>query len=342
MTDRVSIESDNRSLHLLYTFSHSANRRRNSLTFLHFLRMFAQCYPDMDANMAVPVAMKSDRSATTPKLQFQIVSDLHLELDNQYSTYSIVPQAPYLILAGDTGSLADYESYVSFLRRHVTLYKQIFLLLGNHEFHHLSQSRTLFLAHRIPQETELRGRVTLLDRTRVDLANDVTLLGCTLWSSIPNSARAAVRGRVKDYQYIDGWSVDRHNTEHEKEVTWLREQLRLVQKDSKRRVFIITHHAPSKQGTSNPVYESNPWSAAFSTALLEGEAKAWEGLGNVTYWMFGHTHWTAELDICGVTLISNQRGYVKYVANGKDSHVAHGSSRKSDVHTYDQSRTIWV
>lgn len=49
------------------------------------------------------------------KIPFQVMSDLHLEVGQQYTSFRISPCAPYLILAGDIGRLSDYVAYRDFL-----------------------------------------------------------------------------------------------------------------------------------------------------------------------------------------------------------------------------------
>ncbi|KAF5867400.1 putative ser thr protein phosphatase superfamily protein, partial [Botrytis fragariae] len=61
---------------------------------------------------------------------FQILSDLHLEVCSQYYTFSIAPVAPYLILAGDIGRLIDYEGYLAFLAKQTAQFEKVFLVLG--------------------------------------------------------------------------------------------------------------------------------------------------------------------------------------------------------------------
>ncbi|KAL1304327.1 hypothetical protein AAFC00_000729 [Neodothiora populina] len=298
-----------------------------------------RAYP---TSTSVPDTSACSSVATGPdEVEIQIISDLHLEFGHQYADYIIVPTAPYLVLAGDVGSLAEYEHLLSFLRRHIMSYKRIFYVLGNHEFHGTSSDAGIVSARILESEACLNGRVTILHRDRVDLEDaDITLLGCTLWSHIPPSARHAVENKVKDYRHIDGWSVDVHNAQHVQDVEWLKSQLHKIHiEDPSRKVMVVTHHAPSNQGTSHPAHTQNSWTSAFSTALLEGEGATWSGISNVRYWIFGHTHWTTEFDIVGLTVLSNQRGYrmsgsIDSSSNG-DGHVI-----ASQKHTFDQSKTL--
>lgn len=245
--------------------------------------------------------------------RFQIMSDLHLEVGQQYSTFCIPSSAPYLILAGDIGRLSDYHSYLDFLRSQCDRFAQVFLILGNHEFFGVSREEGLRLAKALEQEPALDGKLVILNRTRIDLEahQGITLLGCTLQSRILPEAREIVKRKVKDFQRIVNWTMDDHNTEHALDVEWLQEQIRLVRSEengSKRRIVVITHHAPSMRETCRPRDVDNPWSSAFGTDLLGDEGVS--ALSDVQWWIFGHTHYTTQFSKGNVKLMSNQRGYV--------------------------------
>lgn len=68
-------------------------------------------------------------------LPFHILSDLHLEVDQQYTSFELPVCANHLILAGDIGRLTDYNGYLHFLQRQVELFGTVFLVLGNREFY---------------------------------------------------------------------------------------------------------------------------------------------------------------------------------------------------------------
>lgn len=44
----------------------------------------------------------------SPKTSFQLMSDLHLEVGQQYADFNIPPKAPYLFPAGEISRLKDY------------------------------------------------------------------------------------------------------------------------------------------------------------------------------------------------------------------------------------------
>lgn len=240
------------------------------------------------------------------------MSDLHLEVGQQYSNFEIVPRANRLVLAGDIGRLADYQPFRDFLCSVCQKFEQVFLILGNHEFFGISREEGLRLADKLQSDPELMGKLIVMNRKRVDL-EDVTILGCTLHSHIPPEAEEIVRTKVNDFRRIVGWSVAKHSDEHAKDVKWLENEISLIRQiDSgsrlKRTIIIISHHAPLAKGTSKPSDEANPWNSAFATGLIGNKEKSC--LDDVQWWVFGHTHHCSELVCGGVNLVSNQRGYV--------------------------------
>ena len=238
------------------------------------------------------------------------MSDLHLEVGQQYATFRIIPRAAYLILAGDIGRLADYEAFRNFLRCQCEQFAQVYLVLGNHEFFGGSRREGIELVEKLQQEKGLKDKLVIMNRRRVDL-DDVTLLGCTLQSYIPPEAEQIVRLKINDFRCIKDWTVTDHIAEHVKDVKWLTDEIASVRRAetcSKRKIIVITHHAPSTKGTSKPSQAENPWSSAFATDLLERGESSY--LTDVQWWIFGHTHHSIESTRGTVKLVSNQRGYV--------------------------------
>ena len=238
------------------------------------------------------------------------MSDLHLEVGQQYSTFHIQPCAPLLILAGDIGRLIDYDAFHDFLTTQCRQFQKVFLVLGNHEFFGGSRAQGLVLAERLENEESLKDRLVIMNRQRVDL-DGLIILGCTLQSHILDEAKTIVAQKINDFRHIHDWTVDDHNAEHVRDVDWLKHEIQSIRNTedaSRRRVLVVTHHAPATKGTSSPANEANPWSSAFSTDLL-GQGGG-SPLDDVQCWVFGHTHYCCEFTKGGVRLVSNQRGYV--------------------------------
>ena len=80
----------------------------------------------------------------------------------------------------------------------------------------------------------------------------------------------------------------------------------IAREEPHRRVVVMTHHAPTVEGTSDPKYAGGPTNSAFATEMVG--SVVWRA-GVVKVWMFGHTHWCCDFEREGVRVVSNQRGY---------------------------------
>lgn len=250
---------------------------------------------------------------TRSPVSLQILSDLHLEINQQYPSFEVPASSKYLLLAGDIGRIADYDQYLAFMQKQTEKFELVFLILGNHEFYGGSFESVIETARHLEQEPSLRGRLILLHKRRYDIpGTNITILGCTLWSHVPETSRDIVHYKIQDFQKIEDWTIDTHNAAHEADLSWLRNEVRSIQnnhstnttKAPKRSILIATHYAPSMHRTSSPQHAGNPWGAAFGTDLLE---QPWNG---VRTWVFGHTHYSTEFKKNGIRIVSNQRGYV--------------------------------
>lgn len=252
------------------------------------------------------------------------MSDLHLEVGQQYAGFDFPVTAPYLVLAGDVGCLADYDAYLGFLRRQTERYTRVFLVLGNHEFYGLDFATGLSTAQKMEDEPSLGGKLCLLQQTRADIGGGaVTILGCTLWSSVPAEDRDIVASKVADFRRIKDWIVEDHNDAHRSDLRWLKAELQTLRSElettlqearhetgvvnpapAERSVVVITHHAPLVQGTSRPEHLQNPWASAFATDVLT--VGRWDP---VSSWVYGHTHYSCDFEAYAIRVVSNQRGY---------------------------------
>ncbi|KAL2849596.1 putative calcineurin-like phosphoesterase [Aspergillus pseudoustus] len=248
------------------------------------------------------------RPDSTKSVPLQILSDIHLEATNAYETFSIPPCSPYLILAGDVGRLIDYDAYLSFLQRQTAQFERVFLVLGNHEFCDKSFEESIKKAQQLASEPALNGRLILLHRGRYDIPDsNVTILGCTLWSSIADDKAEGIRYKVQDFQKIQDWSIQAHNEAHRQDLSWLKDQVRRVREEGDRKIVVITHHAPMTKQTSAPQHKDSPVASAFGSDLLASrKMKEWEG---VQLWVYGHTHFSTDFEKSGIRVVSNQRGY---------------------------------
>ena len=248
--------------------------------------------------------------------QYNLLSDLHLELTRKkegYVKFEFPKTAPNLILAGDIGRLMDDE-YAPFMKRACDAYKNVYLVLGNHEAYGATWNDVVKKAedldHTIPN-------LHFLHRRTISLTESLVILGTTLHSHIPKKSRAMVQACINDFHYIKDWTIDTHNAEHQKSLAWLQEEIKSVKPEDQ--ILAVFHYPPIDKGVSNPVYEKAPNRAlnhAFSTDLSREE---W--LKRMKHVIFGHTHWCSSqmLTSDGPLIFSNQKGYEGEKTHGFDA-----------------------
>ncbi|KAI9044831.1 putative calcineurin-like phosphoesterase [Aspergillus affinis] len=144
-------------------------------------------------------------SNSSESTAFQVISDLHLEINQQYSSLEIPARAKYLILAGDVGRLTDYHAYRDFIRELTIRFELVFLILGNHEFYNSTFAAGLEKSKQLERDSGMNGRLVLLHRKRYDISGTrLSILGYTLWSAVPDHTKDIVQAKFKDFQMIEG------------------------------------------------------------------------------------------------------------------------------------------
>lgn len=267
------------------------------------------------------------KNSTMADARFQIISDLHLETPIQTPSYSHFSspanfplEAPHLFLLGDIGLLFHEQPLLYFLRTLLSRDSRlkVFYVMGNHEAYHMTLENAV---ERLEQwETMLNdeygSRFYFLNRRRVDLDEKITVLGCTLWSHVPAHHAQDVARTVKDFSEESGiWdrSLDDHNSDHKKDLTWLNEQVkRIGEEERDREMVILTHHSPTTDASANSKRfpPERSLNSAFRTDL-SGEV-CWMS-PNVRLWGFGHTHFSCQFmdEEQGKSklVVANQKGY---------------------------------
>lgn len=256
------------------------------------------------------------------------MSDLHFEQSQIQNEYSTWPQtgwpvkAPYLVLAGDIGSLdAHYTSYRDFLAMRCKEYKKVFLITGNRDFptRNMQQDHAKMIkrARGLERDVRMGGVLKFLENDRYDLKDKgvcISILGCTLWTQT-----RADHSRWDDYdttrglEGIPGNSRDTHNQRYQESLQWLRDEVKKIRASpggKERKIMVITHHTPFMRDASKDSNDvRNKLQAQYSyynNDILGGCGL--EGLGVGDMWIYGHTHWTNDLLIDDVRAYSNQRG----------------------------------
>ncbi|RPD82456.1 Ser/Thr protein phosphatase protein [Lentinus tigrinus ALCF2SS1-7] len=254
-------------------------------------------------------------------MHIQVLSDLHLEVSKPavgggYTTfeYDFPARADILALLGDIGTTND-DRFFDWLRAQLKRFKLVFFLSGNHEAYRSSikdaTSRLAAFAKEMEKQANSStpdvnyGRFVLLDRTRYDLSDTVTVLGCTLWSHLDSKHVELIHLGLNDFHMIKDFTPDVYQSLHKRDAEWLSRTVTDIAHDEPhRKLIVMTHHAPTVDDTSNPMYRGGQMGSAFSTELSQTEW--WP---HIKVWMFGHTHWPCDFERNGVRVLSNPKGY---------------------------------
>jgi hypothetical protein len=244
-----------------------------------------------------------------------------------YSEFHIEAIGSCLALLGDIGSAFD-DRHFQFLRRQLEQFEYMFFVLGNHEpyqgpdepdkcTYEAAVSRMeQFQAEYNVEKTVQRadggppvGKFVLLNRSRFDLGNTVTILGCTLFSNIESSQERNVSILVSDFSNIANWTVEKHNAAHQRDLGRLNREVEDIARDKPdRSIVIFTHYSPTAVPEANDpdcLDDPKDVQSAFPTNL-ENEV-CWKSHA-VKFWAFGHTHCNCDFvdEQTGKRIVANQ------------------------------------
>ncbi|KAH7097422.1 serine/threonine protein phosphatase [Auriculariales sp. MPI-PUGE-AT-0066] len=190
-------------------------------------------------------------------------------------------------------ALDGYESFdFPVLKR----FRRIFFVVGNHELYDSSSTKAMVILE------EFEKKMTIERLRNLQLGEFV------LMHRKPH-AEIELRAKLGDFLNIENWTPGARNAAHDLDRLWIARELEALRTHSpQRRVLLLTHHAPTQPGTSEPRFEDDVGrllNFGFASALHES---AWWG-PPISTWCFGHTHFNCDFVRQGVRLVSNQRGY---------------------------------
>lgn len=223
----------------------------------------------------------------------QLISDLHVDREQDGEIIKIPKLKPKIIVGGDVAEL-DQPNFLLQMKYFSDNWEHVYYIRGNHEFYGLSYDETIEKSEKLLGEF---NNITILDRTVVRLEDNQYLLGCTLWSYIPKEHEQFISNYIRDYRMIKDFSIEFQNELHRRDKDWLLETIRQVRTENhKNKILVVTHHAPVFAKTSHPRYVKTASQYAFATDIP---------LDNVNYWLFGHTHFNITRRV-GNTIIASR------------------------------------
>lgn len=246
-------------------------------------------------------------------LEFQYASDLHIEHVNSFSDKTwesmLVPSAPNLILCGDIGSASNPIQLVHFLTWCKNKWDNVIYVPGNHEYYGTS----IKYGNKVINDICGKLSVHYLNPGFIKIDN-VIIMGCALWSHIPEDEARIIKYKLNDFRQIDEHSTSYHNGLFEYHKRFLEDNLAELSKQPDVRFIIATHHCPDRNLTkmltatrstfSGP--ETYDLSAAFGTDITKRFQKY---SPKIIAWIYGHTHLNMSETINDIRVICNQHGY---------------------------------
>ncbi len=232
---------------------------------------------------------------------FHLLSDLHAEQTHfkMNSCYKPEFKDYCLILGGDIADPTSDE-YHDILEFAANNYKYVFVIKGNHECYGHTVSRTDYLIGKV---CELYNNVFYLNKSSIDIDENIRVIGTTLWSNIEEDQRSDASMFISDFRCIRNWNVELNNDEHKKDVEFIVNEIKKAKQNNKQ-LLVITHHAPYVKGTSRPEHEGSPLSSVFATDLSH------LFIDPIKVWTFGHTHNSVNMHIGTINLVANQHGLI--------------------------------
>jgi predicted phosphodiesterase len=270
---------------------------------------------------AVPAYVTESGGGDSEGLHIQIASDLHLEFyaDDAWPRDVIVARAPVLALLGDIG-IPTRSHYRDFLLYQAAQFELVILLAGNHEYYQFKSSpvrmnfdevRTQIrdIAKQIPNVIFVNNGALII--------NGVRIIGSTLWAHISDEQHDAATAKMNDYSRIlrDGRAITSHDTNSwfNDAVWFISQQIMYSTGLTEKNAVVLTHHAPSLEGTSEPCDAESGDGLGYASPLdyMFRDAKDRLNYSNVAVWCFGHTHTHYYVNTTrnGTRFLSNPMGY---------------------------------
>jgi hypothetical protein len=133
--------------------------------------------------------------------------------------------------------------------------------------------------------------------------------GSTLWSHVPPEHDAEVLSRREECpNFTEIFTTPHENItpalmrqEFANNVAFIQQQLQQA-KPLGLKCVVLTHHAPSMEGTISFRHKGSVLNHTYATPLPHPDPSA------IRLWCFGHTHWNAWHWSEGYELMSNQVG----------------------------------
>lgn len=231
----------------------------------------------------------------------QIVSDIHLDVNNMVDVHRLViPSAKYLAILGDIGFTNKHKS-IKFVKYCSSAFDKVFIVLGNHDYYSCKKHQNMqHVVSNIKTWVSIFTNVHILDND-VYKCDEFTVIGTTLWSNVSSYSAQFINdfNNIYTNDKLVTWS--HISTIHRNNVNWLHYIIDTMDTGNKP-IIVLSHHLPSFDLIDTKYKSCVDIQSAFASNL-NGILK------HVNYWFFGHTHAHVRKIINGCTCACNPYGY---------------------------------
>ncbi|OTB00078.1 hypothetical protein M426DRAFT_324583 [Hypoxylon sp. CI-4A] len=255
-------------------------------------------------------------------VKIQIVSDLHLEEEALYDTFTIPANdsSHCLALLGNNGSFTDghEELYLRFIMRHLREFPMVLFVVGMSELQGNSPRAVIEIlqdfSERIKRKrnSEVMGEFVFLNNSRWDQPDgNLTFLGSTLFTSPPVTMRDDLATYCRRDTGIFGWNMGKHLAAHWEARRYLASEVEEIEfSDPDRHVIILTHHCPTLDERAISPHESFDPEDRPDIYRYASETRGfapWDS-SVLKMWAFGGTGINCKYCYDETLVYSNQRG----------------------------------
>ena len=230
------------------------------------------------------------------------LSDTHLEhLDRPIQVHQTQPSSNEdIALLVDIGWIQE-ESYWNFIRNIASMYRYVFIVLGNHEcyYHEVHEIYDEFskILH-----THCLNNVYMMQNRAIEFKNCI-VWGATLWSKITVDAfyRLNDQNTILDKSSQNGkLRMGTLFEEHNRSLTHLRKTMDMAI-SKKKPLVVLTHHAPLME--MNGKYTKSITASGYASDLSNYFKSP------ILTWVCGHTHQNMFIEHNEIRCQANCCGY---------------------------------
>lgn len=236
------------------------------------------------------------------RMIIQYFSDIHLEfiekskLEEFLENIKASPNA-VCICAGDIGNPLHSNNHYDRFMKHVSkCFKKVFVIAGNHEYYQSTALISEVNAYLSDYFTQY-SNISFLNNT-VELYEDYTFIGTTLWSHIANPEYA-----INDVRNIPNCDTIQYNQLNARCVDFLKTALK-----TNTNCIVITHHMPS-ESLIDSKYKTHTFAPYNQWFYCNMDSVIDMYKTKIKCWIYGHTHTPSTTEINNIPFICNPIGY---------------------------------